>query len=949
MTLARRLLLLLLILVLTGAALICLSPVIVTDSIRLYALWKGRAQGVKIEFGQIESPLFRPVVLHRVRVTTVRPCAYQVAFSAQRMEIDLNLRALLFRTGARVVHTLTIDGMHGTATRSTTPGQVRCHFDWPMLQDLIADNLRVTDFSFQLDNGATQFGVRGVDFTASQIEAGRFRAEEIRVATPWFHQQFQNLRGATSWENERVTIGALSLARGIDVDTLTTDLSRLDKKSIGFELKLDAFGGKLRASVATENRQHKVLWTAAGTASDISLAQMSTALDLASPANGAVRASKFTFRGDIQNLARATASVWAEVNDFTWRDRRAEVIMIGASLYNRRIDVSQFYVKQRENQFTLNGEYLLPEKSADWLNPNFRADISASIADLGNFARLFGAPADRFSGALSIVGTLNGRERNIGGHLTAQGTKLELFGAPFDDLNAQLSLKKSVLAIDQLQARHGQSLVKGEGQIDLAHAHDYSGSFNAALTPLADYQSFLPEPWKQLQPTGSVTAQWKGRGNSAQHSGEFQIDGADLQLAPRFGLRPFTAHVAGDYAPGRASVRELTLTNDSATLATSLHLTNESLQLPSLRFDLGGQSKLQGKISIPFSWTNWKNTHVLRRALDPRLKFDVDLKLEPVDLHEVSSAIYTLSATTGQLSGALNMSGSLSELQSRAEAHLTDFSQSETTKTSGDATITLTAHSLDADAHLTFGHSSPVTLQAKIPLQLAADDDFLARDQSFSAAVDLPAVILAQLPRLAVGSGFRDGFLTGKITAQQTLRSPSFSGDLQLLNARLRQPSGSLNAFSGRAEFAGNTLNIPFAHFEIGNARLPWHGAVTLSSSSDLRAQFFPETTLTNLSASPGDRCISSLQFFPVKQPEHFLAIDEIEMRGSLTNQKWSLTVHHDSPAPSLRLLPSPRFEDVPLCASGGKPLLLGAGISTVPDALSVFRGRAHPANSPLP
>ena len=80
--------------------------------------------------------------------------------------------------------------------------------------------------------------------------------------------------------------------------------------------------------------------------------------------------------------------------------------MLGASLYNRQVDIGQLYVKQRTNQLTLTGEYTLPSKSADWINPNFRADISASITELGEFAKLFGGTMEDFAGALTISGRL---------------------------------------------------------------------------------------------------------------------------------------------------------------------------------------------------------------------------------------------------------------------------------------------------------------------------------------------------------------------------------------------------------------------------------------------------------------------------------------------------------------------------------------------------------------
>ena len=116
--------------------------------------------------------------------------------------------------------------------------------------------------------------------------------------------------------------------------------------------------------------------------------------------------------------------------------------MIGASLYNRQVQVEQLFVKQRNNQFTLSGESALPQKWSDWLNPDFHGDISASIKDLGDFARLFGARPSDFAGKIDIAGNVNARERKLGGQLSASGNSLILFRAPCESLSVKLSLKE---------------------------------------------------------------------------------------------------------------------------------------------------------------------------------------------------------------------------------------------------------------------------------------------------------------------------------------------------------------------------------------------------------------------------------------------------------------------------------------------------------------------------
>src|SRR5205823_5552288 len=141
------------------------------------------------------------------------------------------------------------------------------------------------------------------------------------------------------------------------------------------------------------------------------------------------------FRGNLAEPDRATASLWCELTGLTWRDRTAEAIMLGAALYNRKIELQQLYIRQKSNQFTLSGEAALPGSSSEWLRPDFRGSISASINQLGEFLGLFGAnPAD-FDGKINIQGSMDTNGRNFGGHLTLVGASLTLFGHEIASLN----------------------------------------------------------------------------------------------------------------------------------------------------------------------------------------------------------------------------------------------------------------------------------------------------------------------------------------------------------------------------------------------------------------------------------------------------------------------------------------------------------------------------------
>jgi len=163
--------------------------------------------------------------------------------------------------------------------------------------------------------------------------------------------------------------------------------------------------------------------------------------------------------------------------------------MLGAALYNRRIQLQQLYIKQQANQFTLSGEAAFPSSVSGWLSPDFRGNISASIDELGDFAALFGANAGDFAGKITIDGAMDTRDRKFGGRLMVEGASLTFFKTAIDNLSAKLNLKATDLEIEQLAMTHKNDSLSGQGKIDLSHEHNYSGTLEARLNNLLDYLS----------------------------------------------------------------------------------------------------------------------------------------------------------------------------------------------------------------------------------------------------------------------------------------------------------------------------------------------------------------------------------------------------------------------------------------------------------------------------
>ena len=481
-------------LAIVGVFLIVLSaPFVVSQGVRLWLSWEARQQNLDLKIDKISAPFLGPVVLREVHITSAPANAFSLDLKAAQATISLNLKNIILRRSGRAVRVLSIDGLRAE-TRRNHGGSFLSASGWIALQKILPSSVKLSSFDLRLEDGPTVILLRNASLKASEIESGQFAAGEVTIASPWFRQTFRQLRGATNWQGNRLTLAGLGLTRGLDLPWIAMDLSRLGQERADVDFDADAFGGKIRATITDEWREAHPTWNVVASVNDISLTQTSDALGFTFRIDGLVHAGKFTFHGDPRDPTHVTAWLWTELTDLKWRQRAAEIIMLGASLYNRQIEIQQLYVKQSKNQLTLSGQAALPAKSSDWLSPEFRGDVSASINELGDFAALFGANPGDFAGGIAIEGTVNTRDRKLGGHINFNGSSLTLFKTAIDSLNAKLNLKASELEIEQLELKRDNDSLSAQGRIDMSHEHHYWGSLTATVGNLADYFSILRRP-----------------------------------------------------------------------------------------------------------------------------------------------------------------------------------------------------------------------------------------------------------------------------------------------------------------------------------------------------------------------------------------------------------------------------------------------------------------------
>ncbi|MDQ2825228.1 MAG: hypothetical protein M3R29_07255 [Verrucomicrobiota bacterium] len=758
----NRLLLGSLIVLIAGLLGIVFSPVIVADGVRLWIWWKARQQKLTVKIDKIEAPFLRPILLRGLRITSSSDAAFRVELSAAQATASLNLKSILLGMSGRTVQHLSVTSLR-LEIHSSESGTPFPESSWITWQRLLPNSLSVDHFELRVEDGPAVILLRSGSLSFSEIESGRFSTDELTIASPLVRQTFSRLRGATHWQDNRLTLAGLSLTRGLDVESVTADLSHLSKQRLGVEFDVDAFGGKIRANISNEWRSRHSNWNMVGSGTDISLAQTSEAIGFTDRMDGLLHACKFTFRGDLRDPAHSTASLWTELTGLTWRERKADLIMLGVALYNRQIQLQQLYVKQNRNQLTLSGEGSLPSSATGWLNPDFRGDISASIPDLGDFAALFGAAPGDFAGEIAIDGTMNARDRKIGGHLAATGKSLSIFKAPIDLFNARTTLKATEFEVEQFELKRKDDVMQLQGKIDIAHDHNYSGTLNATIKDVAPYLSIL------------------------------RASGADSK-------------------PASAEVRA-----------------------------------------------------------------------------SISSGVW------------------------------------------------------DAHTTITLPDSSPVNLAASFPLQIGADWNTIL-NVPLNVTLDFPAIFLTHAPQLWRREIFADGILSGKISVSQTLQHPRITGDVQLVNGKLRNSPMGVTVVSGRLSFNEEHAALEFLNASTKDVDLSVRAEIDFAGLDKLAIKILPTNQVFDLTPGLID-CVNQLEVVPIGATLA-PAVRQLEFRGGLFRADWTTSLEDTKSAQSADAITlGTAVRRFPVCfgeSSTGKVLTLGANPRPQPQPVRPRKRAKH-------
>ncbi len=157
-----------------GLLSLLLAPFAVATGLRLWSARSAQQGRLRIEFGKIDAPLLRPVVIQNLRVESEPDAPFRIHIESPRIEVALNLWALINGARGQALRTLIADEISIDIRRNHEGNSPR--FSWQTLADLRADNFRLSDLQLHFENGDTVVDLQGATLSGSQIEAGVFGA-----------------------------------------------------------------------------------------------------------------------------------------------------------------------------------------------------------------------------------------------------------------------------------------------------------------------------------------------------------------------------------------------------------------------------------------------------------------------------------------------------------------------------------------------------------------------------------------------------------------------------------------------------------------------------------------------------------------------------------------------------------------------------------------------------
>lgn len=835
-------------------------------------------QGLVFRADSVRAGLFDPVLIEGVSIRESDRRSGGLLVHLERMELVWSGPGRVFSGWRNWVQSVSLEGMNvvldlrhpdspasrgepGLMSAAGVLGLLAPGGAWPSSMQIRNGSAEVLGENFR-------HVFDGLDLSLNSEAHGRFRLESLTVQAGKFNKVFGPFTAPTTWEQGNAGLAGLDLLPGVGISDLALRLDAVSGPSMSFSARV--FGGALRGDVNLSNGPRGKVWDVAAFGSNIAVDDIPALLDLSGKAKGTLAEGRFTFRGDAERPADAEASLRVLAKDFRWNDRGWESLEIGASLIHRRLLISNFDLRQKENKVTMNGEISLAEGWSKISESPFLANVRANIQELDSLAGLLGGSLGKTSGQLTAEGSVSGRPGSLDGFLGIRANGIVVHSVPVERMNLEVLFRKKQVELVRCEMLSGKDALNAKGTVELAAPHAYSAELNASLAEVATYLRPFYAKGGGAVSGGAMGIRWKGRGSVAAHSGEFDVDLSKFVSA--YTPAGLTGHFVGVYSPESLYFSELDLENGSSKLQTRATFTSTGLTLEGLELTGASKPLLSGSVFLPVDalsilhGADWK-TAVMQSG-DMYLRANTPRELELRDLLRLAGQDWPLS---GFVKMQVEASGPPSKPDFNALIKGRDvaFGGANVPASAVEVDLKTSAGSATLSGKVESAGMAPLVLKASFPLGLSQAEDGSLRwfnaDAPFQADIESPRLDLALarpiLPFLQNLRGEISGFAkignsagSLKISGEAEVRSTSFgfnglASGVERLHGKVAVVDGALLfeniegevgqgrfAMDGRCEFPQAWKPKWNLRWRTDRVPLASHPALTLLATGELAA-----------------------------------------------------------------------------------------------------------------
>ena len=834
----------------TGCAVIAwvVHPPVLSWLLRLGLNRAAAEAGLQVEIGEVHANLTRPIAFERVRVRSKDAEESQTAVDAARVAVSLESPWRVFFGAGRWFRSLIIEDVRGVldlrqAGQSQPKPRPQSSEAEQRARAQRAMRWLPTDVAVRRANLeflalAQSYYFEGISAEFSEERVGEFRATGAELRAGPLNQSLGSLSGITAWKGGMVYLASIDLWEGVKLDSFEVQIVR-PAGGVALGVQAALFGGSLRFDVSfnSDKGMDSALW-----GSNVEVAPLAALCGFHGNAEGVIRDAKFTFRGIPERPLDGQASLRLVADGFRWNKRGWESLELGARMIHRRLAVSDFVLKQKENAVTGSGEFSLDQGWLGIARAPFLLNLNALIKDLGALAGLFGPPFDEMSGRMSLSGSISGEAGKFGGFLSLEGSEMGFRRHPIESGRVEVIFANTEAQVTRCEFWSGEDFLRAKGSVETSAPHTYSGEIQARTRDIAKYRDFFQGMNVPQVRAGAAQVRWQGDGTVSAHSGAFNVSLEDLVSDVTPG--GVTGRFGGTYSPQNVYFSGLELEHGSLRFSTRATLARSGVKLNDTLLRAGGRDLAEAEVYLPIDPFDLASGRALKNALhlDKRVYAEIVSK-EPVSIRELFRLIGNDRGVDGTIKAELTAEGLPSDLKvdGRLEAKglARKFKKGASPASELRATLQAATGAARLNGELTSSGFSPITFQAESPFGIVRTPDgkrhWIDPEGRLAASLEIPKVNLAIFTPLFSGFQGVGGLFSGSLSVAGTVGDPLFEGRFALSDGHLEisPKMPVVSKVSGTVAIASARAQIERFTGELGGGRFEIRGGISFESLSN--------------------------------------------------------------------------------------------------------------------